>query len=214
MQNLPVEATKKTKKSWKFTEKMSFSRNWKRCFFSVYWTTPTVAEGRVQPPVTRGSRLWKRGRMQTLSWAVTLAGCMLPLAGRCCFIERKWLLHEAAQVWGFFSWITSACLPKKDISAEFFNMALFWHIKGKAGRSQTFLQSTVKSPKLDDSLKWMNSTTWRRQTCRFSLGWTATLKEQCNSVRGIYVNMKEPAAVVSYGGCEQCKETAYLTQKT
>lgn len=78
----------------------------------------------------------------SLSWAVTLAGCTLPLAGRCCFIERKWLLHEAAQVWGFFSWITSACLPKKDISAEFSNMALFWHIKGKAGRSQTFLQST------------------------------------------------------------------------
>lgn len=182
-----------------------------RCFFSVYWTTPTVAEGRVQLPVTRGSRSWKRGGMQTLSWAVTLAGCTLPLAGRCCFIERKWFLHEAAQVWGFFS-LNNQCMSSKR-RHFFFNMALFWHIKGKAGRSQTFLQTTVKSPKLDDSLKRMNSTTWRKQTCRFSLGWTATLKEQCNSVRGIYVNMKEPAAVVSYGGCEQCKETDYLTQK-
>lgn len=154
MQNFPVEATKKTKKSWKFTENMSFSRNWKRCFFFCLLNYTNRSRGKGAASCDERLTLvkaWQDANTQlscNISWLYASSGWQV-------LFHRK----KMAPTWSrsglriFFSWITSARLPKKDISAEFFNMALFWHIKGKAGRSQTFLQSTVKSPKLDDSLK-------------------------------------------------------------
>lgn len=208
MQNLPVEATKKTKKSWKFTEKMSF---FKMLFFCLLnYTNRSRGKG----AATCDERLtlvkaWRDANTQlscNISWLYASSGWQV------LFHRKKMVPTWSRSGLRIFFPPNNQCMSSKK-RHFFFNITLFWHIKGKAGRSQTFLQTTVKSPKLDDSLKRMNSTTWRKQTCRFSLGWTATLKEQCNSVRGIYVNMKEPAAVVSYGGCEQCKETDYLTQK-